>query len=75
MNHPFIAGAQAMRELQARTMQKSGDPVTANLMRQNWHEAWGQDPGTPEADPQDMSPEDFAGSSEWGPANPELGTL
>lgn len=45
----FVAGAQACREMMARFVEQGGDPVIAASVRANWHPAWGQDPGRPEA--------------------------
>jgi hypothetical protein len=75
VTHPFIAGAQAMRELQAQNMEQCGDPVAANAMRRNWHDAWGDDPGTPADEPGSVGPENFGSASEWGPSATEIGTL
>ena len=44
----FVAGAQACREMLARFVEQSGDPVTAASIRANWHPGWGKDPGRPE---------------------------
>lgn len=68
MAHPFVAGAQQMRELAAQCLEGMGDPITANAMRRQWMDAWGDDPGTPEGDPGSVTPQDFNNSDEWGPS-------
>lgn len=43
----FRAGAQAMREMLARHFESAGHDLIPKIIRDTWHEGWGNDPGDP----------------------------